>query len=88
MIDQLDLMARLTALEIEMGRLRTSHRATHELSGGDEVRLAIQNQGARLTRHRELNFADGLIATADTGEQRVDVTNDGWAPNVVTVVFT
>ena len=77
MIDQLDLMARLTALELEVQRLRTSHRATHELSGGDEVRLATQNSGTPLNRYRSLNFSTGLTAVEDSDGQRVTITASG-----------
>lgn len=53
-----------------MGLVRP-HGLTHELAGGDTVRLSVQNGGTQLNRHRTLNAGTGLTATEDSANRRV-----------------
>ncbi len=76
------LRASVDNLTDEVERLKQSlafvglmpHAHTHELTGSDIVRLAIQNNGTGLNRFRSLNFQAGLEATEDSANKRINVS--------------
>ena len=85
------LEVRVAELEARQNIARP-HALTHELAGGDTVRLSVQNGGTQLNRHRTLNAGTGLTATEDSANQRItlatsladeSVTSRMWAPVVI-----
>ncbi len=76
------LRASVDNLTDEVERLKQSlafvglipHAHTHELTGSDIVRLAIQNNGTGLNRYRSLNFQLGLEAAEDSANKRINVS--------------
>jgi len=72
-----DALRRVRQLELDLAALKRQHGPTHEISGGDEVRPAVMNQGTLLARQRTTNFSTGLLATLNNANKRIDITTSG-----------
>ena len=72
-----DIERRLASIEVMLEELASRpvppHAEHHELTGGDTVRLSVQNSGSQLNRQRTLNFGAGLTASESSSNKRIDV---------------
>lgn len=75
-----DIERRLASIEVMLEELASRpvppHAEHHELTGGDTVRLSVQNSGSQLNRQRTLNFGAGLTASESSSNKRIDVVAD------------